>query len=715
MTSLDRQFEEKASCFKDVLQLEENVCCGKDLVNHISRQSEVNEKVKGQRVSGKEHQLSAILDDVNEGVWPEPKRSSLAWDSAFFTCAGLLDPEELHMLNKGFKKISPTQKDDKRSKVATKFGCTQSNAISCKKMNTCPQNKSRTGAIQNVTAVKGMQDKTRTLQDSKRCRSGGLPKSNAFTTPTTEKFHRLYESSASASSKSSSERKVKPKGMKLVNSPSSVLHFPQLSAIFDDVKEDVQPEPKRSSFLRKSLSWDSDFFTSDGLLDSEELHMLNKGFKKTPITQEDGIRLEVATKFGCSESNAISCKKINTCSQNKSRMGAIQNGAAVKGMQDKTRTLQDSKRCRLSGLSVSNAFRTPTTEKFHRSYESSSIGSSKSSSEHKVKPKGMKLVNSPSSVLHFPQLSAQSEDVKEDGQPEPKGPSFLRESIAWDSAFFSTDGLLDHEELFVLHKGFKKTPLAQKDDKRSKVATKISGSQSNASQDSKTTRSKRTLSGGLPKSNAITIPTTKNIQCSYEPSSTASSQNSSESEVNLKGVKLSSSPSSVLYFPLSSSPTSSDDGWLSESLCSTTITHQSPIPELDFHSKNSKEKKLISENATIKSSSLRMPSPRIGFFDMLGTKNCNINKHRVLNKSKKGAKIRVALLEQIKSIRFWERRKAKMGYTKGLFSVIMRDGEPLVKKLAAVSVFGVLPGAMIASLVYSPPDFIYHKKSSSQQ
>ncbi|CAH1446532.1 unnamed protein product [Lactuca virosa] len=29
-----------------------------------------------------------------------------------------------------------------------------------------------------------------------------------------------------------------------------------------------------------------------------------------------------------------------------------------------------------------------------------------------------------------------------------------------------------------------------------------------------------------------------------------------------------------------------------------------------------------------------------------------------------------------------------MGYTKGLLSVITRDGEPLVKKMAAVSVFG---------------------------
>ncbi|GKD37833.1 hypothetical protein Tco_1258040, partial [Tanacetum coccineum] len=44
---------------------------------------------------------------------------------------------------------------------------------------------------------------------------------------------------------------------------------------------------------------------------------------------------------------------------------------------------------------------------------------------------------------------------------------------------------------------------------------------------------------------------------------------------------------------------------------------------------------------------------------------------------------------------------------------ITRDGEPLVKKLAAVSVFGVLPAAMLTSLIYSPPDFIYNKKNSS--
>ncbi|KAK2660936.1 hypothetical protein Ddye_007469 [Dipteronia dyeriana] len=32
-------------------------------------------------------------------------------------------------------------------------------------------------------------------------------------------------------------------------------------------------------------------------------------------------------------------------------------------------------------------------------------------------------------------------------------------------------------------------------------------------------------------------------------------------------------------------------------------------------------------------------------------------------------------------------------------------GEPLVAKLAALAKFGVLPGAMIAALIYSPPDY----------
>ncbi|KZV40838.1 hypothetical protein F511_29190 [Dorcoceras hygrometricum] len=39
-------------------------------------------------------------------------------------------------------------------------------------------------------------------------------------------------------------------------------------------------------------------------------------------------------------------------------------------------------------------------------------------------------------------------------------------------------------------------------------------------------------------------------------------------------------------------------------------------------------------------------------------------------------------------------------------------GEPLVTKLAAVAKYGVLPAAMLAAVVYSPPDYARPKKPS---
>ena len=37
-------------------------------------------------------------------------------------------------------------------------------------------------------------------------------------------------------------------------------------------------------------------------------------------------------------------------------------------------------------------------------------------------------------------------------------------------------------------------------------------------------------------------------------------------------------------------------------------------------------------------------------------------------------------------------------------------GEPLVSKLAMLAKYAVLPGAMIAALIYSPPDYSSSKK-----
>ncbi|GER49692.1 lipoteichoic acid synthase [Striga asiatica] len=43
----------------------------------------------------------------------------------------------------------------------------------------------------------------------------------------------------------------------------------------------------------------------------------------------------------------------------------------------------------------------------------------------------------------------------------------------------------------------------------------------------------------------------------------------------------------------------------------------------------------------------------------------------------------------------------------------LMKGEPLVAKLAAAAKYGVLPAAMIAALVYSPPDFVSTKKPAN--
>ncbi|GJR76803.1 hypothetical protein Tco_0089168 [Tanacetum coccineum] len=155
---------------------------------------------------------------------------------------------------------------------------------------------------------------------------------------------------------------------------------------------------------------------------------------------------------------------------------------------------------------------------------------------------------------------------------------------------------------------------------------------------------------GLYKSTSFTTPITdkkSKFHPSYESLSSASSSKnftkSIGSKNNPRKLKPINSPSSV-HYPLSStcssstSPASSIDGWFLESLSlATTITDQNTIPTSDFQSlslascRNSVEGKFTSQKATrssirtspfsggpkrkIKSSGLRMPSPKIGFFD----------------------------------------------------------------------------------------------------
>ncbi|KAK1432370.1 hypothetical protein QVD17_09266 [Tagetes erecta] len=241
---------------------------------------------------------------------------------------------------------------------------------------------------------------------------------------------------------------------------------------------------------------------------------------------------------------------------------------------------------------------------------------------------------------------------------KPRRLSFLRKSLPWDSAFMTSAGLLNSEELTLVNEGVKRN---KKDGQRSKDASKICGSRSlapsyknrNICSQSKV-KSVGSLTSPSPSpnlrgtimyhqdkpsklfssnNNAAALERSENVKKvenktttaqdakrsrpGYLPKSTSFTSPKTE-KCHPKSKKLFNSPSSVLHFPLASSPSSSVDSYLSESFSPTTITHQHTIPVLDFPSPNSKERNCISRNVTnetIKSSRLRMPSPRIGFFD----------------------------------------------------------------------------------------------------
>ncbi|KAL8231936.1 hypothetical protein R6Q57_001714 [Mikania cordata] len=339
----------------------------------------------------------------------------------------------------------------------------------------------------------------------------------------------------------------------------------RLSVTFDNLNEwndhvgSESVEPRRQSFLRKSLAWDSAFFTSPGVLNPEELFMINKGFKKSelnqqsPTTQKDGKRSKFAANIGgtsCSQSSALSCKKMNICTQNKVKLDRAQNSRSPnpQGTNSMTKARITNQMMQDKGSSLPKLFSSRQT-------------------------------NSNAAVEG-------SENVKK------------------------------------------------------KNKTREAGTAQGS------TESKRFRSGDLailPKSTSFTSPTTEKnpkVHCSYESSSSASSSKklpeSMKRKFNPKNMKLVNSPSSV-HFPFSStcssstSSSSSVDGWLSESACSTTISHQNTIPVFDFKSQNSEERKFSCQNVTrssigtgpfsggprrkTKASCLRLPSPKIGFFD----------------------------------------------------------------------------------------------------
>ncbi|XP_028120445.1 uncharacterized protein LOC114317854 [Camellia sinensis] len=197
-------------------------------------------------------------------------RKSLDWDSGFFTSAGLLDPEELFVINKGFEKaeahlLPEVQEDLCRWRYADLESTLDSNDFSL--------DSNQSTEVDLFEGIRASIEKSNIM--SNICKSG--------------------VGEAHKRDTHLSERIDEQEGFKLFGTTDSrepenaveILEEREQKLLFYE-----STELGRASNLRKSLDWDTAFFTSAGLLDPEELFIINKGFEKVeadllPVTQED--------------------------------------------------------------------------------------------------------------------------------------------------------------------------------------------------------------------------------------------------------------------------------------------------------------------------------------------------------------------------------------------------------------------------------------------
>ncbi|GJW20452.1 hypothetical protein Tco_0031074 [Tanacetum coccineum] len=132
-----------------------------------------------------------------------------------------------------------------------------------------------------------------------------------------------------------------------------------------------QEESRRSTFLRKSLDWDSAFIHNAGLLNFEELSLINRGFKKSdPIQSISRARKHIQTRIGSHRDQT--CSKIGDL-----LLGDLEADLFQDVKPDIHKLTKKSNACKATSFSSSTTENNP---KVHHSVESQSNDSSKRTS-----------------------------------------------------------------------------------------------------------------------------------------------------------------------------------------------------------------------------------------------------------------------------------------------------------------------------------------------
>ncbi|XP_063947099.1 uncharacterized protein LOC108216867 isoform X2 [Daucus carota subsp. sativus] len=410
-------------------------------------------------------------------------------------------------------------------------------------------------------------------------------------------------------------------------------------------------EPRRPSYLRKSIAWDNAFFSSDGVLDPEELSAMNNGFKGLETSFFPGIPEDLKMRrsvdsdltFESLESDAFSLES-DAFSLESFDGNLFEDVRASIHRSCGPLKLTSASCDSIIGKAASSDV--PDSKKFHVSTQnkgrlSATLGKQTTKFQ---KSKRMTEFSLPSPNLQHkgeynltPKISGAQTTITR----QPKRVS-LGYGCTGNKRTGNGQGLMVHKKSGSLDSPNSinfSTPLTKSSSTVSLSTTKSSSvAGSSCNELSSATSSKSILSSG-----------TRNIGSSS--SKIGSSGSISKPPLRYSGrsrSRLSKETSSIHLLSVShnsnKSPASSIDGWSSESsssTCSGTAKRRSSMLEdklrrdtdqasalnqltrrrmsADQHMKGALKETAsvpIEPPNSLKSSGLRMPSPRIGFFDV---------------------------------------------------------------------------------------------------
>ncbi|CAL5338969.1 unnamed protein product [Camellia sinensis] len=344
----------------------------------------------------------------------------------------------------------------------------------------------------------------------------------------------------------------------------------------------------RASNLRKSLDWDTAFFTSAGLLGPEELFIINKGFEKVeadllPVTQEDLCTWRYAHRESTLDSDDFSLDS--------NQSTEVDLFEEIRGSIEKSNIMSNiCKSVCKSGVGEAHKGETHSLKKLD-DISQNRVKSTPTSRRQSVYMQGSKRVKE----VVRPQIV---QDAEKNGKS--KSPKILgRMNMASAGQRKKISLGVDHVKM-----GNKVATLGSGKDF---IVSKKSGLGNSCCSTSSTT--------SLGSSSSVSVTTSDDSSASCSPSGSASSlKSSSNSRIKADSRKSSLAASgSTSKTPLKC--------LLGDKIVLENPGLSTPLLSMSNHSSNDPAK----STRNFKPSSLRMPSPKIGFFDEDAEKNGEAN------------------------------------------------------------------------------------------